>query len=597
MKKIFLSAVSAVFILTSYSVVAQTTFFNNGALIVSSSTIFRVNGNLTNDGATADFNNTGTITIANSTNQGTITLQNGSVFNDNGTLRVEQDFVNNATFNAGTSSNVEMFSSSATQLITGTVNTTFNNLTLTGTGTGAARIKRMTLDATVAAQLVLNDRELATDANTMFVTNPAVTAVTNNTTAGSEGFVSSLGNGSLSRVVNANQAYVFPTGSSLVTTRYRPVELNPNANSVFTARFVNNDPNTDGLNRTQVDSLTCNANPNWYHKINRTGAAAFADINIAFVAAADGNWADMATFKPTNLWTDMGTTTASTIGPQASVRRALWQNFLTFPNDAYVLSEQRPAAPTVSGDTSVCGGSPAVVYTASGNANSTYTWNISGGTFVGDSTTQSVTVNWNNGITTGTLSVIENSASGTCASASSGLFTITFIPSPIAGFDTLTNGPLNQIVAFIDTSSGATSWQWTFGNGNTSTLQNPTQNYPLAGEYEIEQIVQNGFGCTDTARITLRIEEGIIIPNVFSPNNDGVNDWFYIPNTGMKEFSIEIFNRWGTKLWETTAPEIRWDGRTTAGVLVPDGTYFFILKAESISGKDYSTTGHVNLIR
>jgi gliding motility-associated-like protein len=65
----------------------------------------------------------------------------------------------------------------------------------------------------------------------------------------------------------------------------------------------------------------------------------------------------------------------------------------------------------------------------------------------------------------------------------------------------------------------------------------------------------------------------------------------------MKEFTIEIFNRWGTKLWETTAPEIRWDGRTTAGVTVPDGTYFFILKAVSISGKDYSTTGYVSLIR
>lgn len=596
MKKLYISAVIALLFLSS-SVVAQTTFFNNGALIVSSATVFHINGNLTNDGATADFTNTGTITIANSTNPGTITLQNSSVFNDNGTLRVEQDFVNNATFNAGTSSNVEMFGSTATQLITGSVNTTFNNLTLTGTGTGAARIKRMTLDATVAGQLVLNDRELATDANTMFVTNPAVNAVTNNTTPGSEGFVSSLGNGSLSRVVNANQAYLFPTGSSLVTTRYRPVELNPNANSVFTVRFVNNDPNLDGLNRTQVDSLTCIANPNWYHKINRTGAAAFADINIAFVTANDGTWGDMATFKPTNLWTDMGTTTASTIGAQPSVKRALWQNFLTVPNDAYILSEQRPTAPTVSGDTSICGGATAIVYTASGNPGSTYTWTISGGTFVGDSTTQSVTVNWNNGITTGTLSVIENSPSGSCSSASSGLYTITFIPSPVAGFDTISNGPLNQIVAFIDTSSGATSWQWTFGNGNTSTLQNPTQNFPQHGEYEIVQVVQNDFGCTDTAKIILKIEEGIIIPNVFSPNNDGINDWFYIPNTGMKEFSIEIFNRWGTKLWETTAPEIRWDGRTTAGVQCPDGTYFFILKAESISGKDYSTTGHVNLIR
>lgn len=596
MKKIYISAFSLLVGFVS-TILAQTTFYNNGAVVYNSAAVFHVNGNLTNDGATADFTNTGTITIANSTNPGTITLQNSSVFNDNGTLRVEQDFVNNATFNAGPTSNVELYSSTATQLITGTVNTTFNNLILTGTGTGAARIKRMTLDATVAGQLILNDRELATDANTLFVTNTAVNAVSNTTTPGNEGFVSSLGNGSLSRAVLANQTYLYPTGSSLVTTRYRPVELTPNANSVFTVRFVNNDPNLDGLNRNQLDAVTCTVNPNWYHKINRTGAAAFADINIAYVTANDGPWANMANYQSTNQWTDMGAVTASTIGSQPSVRRALWQNFLTQPNDAYILSETRPNAPTVSGDTSICGGATSIVYTASGSPNSTYTWTISGGTIVGDSTSQSVTVNWNSGITTGTITVIENSPSGACSSAPSGIFTINFIPSPIAGFDTISNGPLNQIVAFIDSSQGATSWQWTFGNGNTSTLQNPTQNFSQAGEYEIIQVVQNSFGCTDTARITLRIEEGILIPNVFSPNGDGINDWFYIPNTGMKEFSIEIFNRWGTKLWETTAPEIRWDGRTTAGVQCPDGTYYFILKAESLSGKDYSTTGHVTLVR
>lgn len=596
MKKIYISAFSLLVGFVS-TILAQTTFYNNGAVVYNSAAVFHVNGNLTNDGATADFTNTGTITIANSTNPGTITLQNSSVFNDNGTLRVEQDFVNNATFNAGPTSNVELYSSTATQLITGTVNTTFNNLILTGTGTGAARIKRMTLDATVAGQLILNDRELATDANTLFVTNTAVNAVSNTTTPGNEGFVSSLGNGSLSRAVLANQTYLYPTGSSLVTTRYRPVELTPNANSVFTVRFVNNDPNLDGLNRNQLDAVTCTVNPNWYHKINRTGAAAFADINIAYVTANDGLWANMANYQSTNQWTDMGAVTASTIGSQPSVRRALWQNFLTQPNDAYILSETRPNAPTVSGDTSICGGATSIVYTASGSPNSTYTWTISGGTIVGDSTSQSVTVNWNSGITTGTITVIENSPSGACSSAPSGIFTINFIPSPIAGFDTISNGPLNQIVAFIDSSQGATSWQWTFGNGNTSTLQNPTQNFSQAGEYEIIQVVQNSFGCTDTARITLRIEEGILIPNVFSPNGDGINDWFYIPNTGMKEFSIEIFNRWGTKLWETTAPEIRWDGRTTAGVQCPDGTYYFILKAESLSGKDYSTTGHVTLVR
>jgi gliding motility-associated-like protein len=92
------------------------------------------------------------------------------------------------------------------------------------------------------------------------------------------------------------------------------------------------------------------------------------------------------------------------------------------------------------------------------------------------------------------------------------------------------------------------------------------------------------------------VNEGILIPNVFSPDGDGINDQFYIPNSGLKEFSIEIFNRWGIKVFESTADEIRWDGVSTSGVKLSDGTYYFILKAVSTSGKDYSTTGFLTLL-
>lgn len=71
----------------------------------------------------------------------------------------------------------------------------------------------------------------------------------------------------------------------------------------------------------------------------------------------------------------------------------------------------------------------------------------------------------------------------------------------------------------------------------------------------------------------------IVIPNVFTPNNDGINDLFEIKN--LPDNSItQIFNRWGIKVFETNKSDIFWDGRTTSGIECVDGTYFYIITTE-----------------
>ncbi|MCI5059122.1 MAG: gliding motility-associated C-terminal domain-containing protein, partial [Flavobacteriales bacterium] len=114
------------------------------------------------------------------------------------------------------------------------------------------------------------------------------------------------------------------------------------------------------------------------------------------------------------------------------------------------------------------------------------------------------------------------------------------------------------------------------------------------GNYEIWLHVTDDNGCRDSASIELQVEEYIIIPNVFSPNGDGFNDFFEIPNTGMKEFELTIFNRWGTLLYNTTSANVRWDGRTLSGRMVSEDTYYFELKA--VGSEDYSTTGYIMVL-
>jgi len=101
---------------------------------------------------------------------------------------------------------------------------------------------------------------------------------------------------------------------------------------------------------------------------------------------------------------------------------------------------------------------------------------------------------------------------------------------------------------------------------------------------------------SDPSSILANVSEGVSVPNVFTPNYDGVNDAFYIANKGITEYSLKIFDRYGILEFETVSPNIAWDGTTPSGLPVITGTYFYVLVAKS-SGSDYSQMGKIMLLR
>lgn len=581
---------------TSY---AQTIFFNNGALVfTASAAIVQVNGGFQNDGAagtTPVFENNGTMTIANSGTPGSVFLTNGSTLQGDGTIFVEQDWTNDATFTADNST-VD-FNGDLQQFITSTTGTvtTFNNLTLSGAGaTTTDRKKTLQLvDARVGTSgiLTINDRELETQTNTMFIDNPAVGAVTNSTTFGAEGFVSSSFGGTLSRATNSTSVYSFPTGSSVGTLRYREIKLTPAsaAANIFTGRLGNNTATTDGFNVTQIDTTMCKVTALFYHQITRTAGVDNADIDIFYNLATDGPWDGLAKWNsPTAaLWNNMGTVTV-TAGAYNDNKKLAWSDF---SNSPYILSRAKLADP-VFACADVCVNSTGNIFTASGGTN--YVWSTPAGTTITSGNgTNTITVDW--GATSGPIVVIDTNSVGCYSDPVS--CTVNVISPPTAAFDTASVG---FDYTFTDLSTGgATTWLWTFGDGGSSTMQNPTYQYTSNGPQTVCLVAGNGNGCIDSVCYTINVDviEFINIPNVFSPNGDGNNDQWYVNSSGLKEFRVEIYNRWGTKVFETEAATIKWDGRTTAGVELSDGTYFYILTAVSITNKDYSTKGFINLIR
>jgi gliding motility-associated-like protein len=77
----------------------------------------------------------------------------------------------------------------------------------------------------------------------------------------------------------------------------------------------------------------------------------------------------------------------------------------------------------------------------------------------------------------------------------------------------------------------------------------------------------------------------LIIPNVFTPNGDGVNDVLLITAKGLETVNAEIFNRWGQKIYEWNTLNGGWDGFTASGLTAPEGTYYIILTATGADKK------------
>ncbi|MES2285611.1 MAG: PKD-like domain-containing protein [Bacteroidota bacterium] len=175
---------------------------------------------------------------------------------------------------------------------------------------------------------------------------------------------------------------------------------------------------------------------------------------------------------------------------------------------------------------------------------------------------------------------------------STSVVTAAFTADPTFGQTPLTVNLTNE-------SIDATHYLWDFGTMDTSTLVDPTYIIIPTGQFQICLIAYNAFNCTDTACSIIDVDKTnvFIVPNVFTPNDDNVNDVFAVQGIGLESLDAQIFNRWGQKVFEWHTINGDWDGRTASGVPAPSGTYYYIIKAKGKDGKDYFEKGSFSLIR
>ena len=184
---------------------------------------------------------------------------------------------------------------------------------------------------------------------------------------------------------------------------------------------------------------------------------------------------------------------------------------------------------------------------------------------------------------------------------------VTIYPMPEAQFtlDTLEQSCFE--FQFINTTTGGEIQPyWTIKNTDLSST-NYIEDNP---NHRLDKLVDSVFaclkvsdknGCSDSICLAFpnKFKESLKIYNVFTPNNDGYNDKYFVDIEGSSEFILHIYNRWGDLIFYSEDPEIGWNGKfKNSGNTLPEGTYFYVLKYQMLcTEKQEQISGIIELIR
>ncbi len=292
-----------------------------------------------------------------------------------------------------------------------------------------------------------------------------------------------------------------------------------------------------------------------------------------------------------NQWSINGATIAGSVGNAHSTSVAGLFT-VTYTNDLgcsatslgqlITIKPTSPLVITASSDTLICGNNPQPVQLTASPGFISYEWST-------NAVTDTITIS-----TEGVYSVTGTNQYG-CETTSS----ITFTTAPNFELD------LNSPVYFDDynvTINGGTdgsinltvdpiaTYTYLWSNGQTTEdLLNIA-----GGTYTVT--VTNVFGCSEEGSIFVKEPEAIKLPNTFSPNGDGYNDFYVITGIqGYPDSQLDIFNRWGNLVYSKKGYTNDWNGISNNGNELPDGTYFIVVDL-NMEGKE-NVKGSIDIKR
>jgi len=161
---------------------------------------------------------------------------------------------------------------------------------------------------------------------------------------------------------------------------------------------------------------------------------------------------------------------------------------------------------------------------------------------------------------------------------------------------------INPEINFLNLSQWADYYLWSFGDGDSSNITNPNHSYNDIDSYTVKLLASTLEGCIDTVfqQITVEIEPTIYVPTAFSPDNDGINDFFEIKANGMDldNFNVKVYDRWGEIIFESSDLYKSWNGKAKNNLkFVKIGSYTWLVTVKDANGIELQKSGTVTVIR
>ena len=197
------------------------------------------------------------------------------------------------------------------------------------------------------------------------------------------------------------------------------------------------------------------------------------------------------------------------------------------------------------------------------------------------------------------VSLIVNGRFG-CADTATSVIHVK--PSAQALFSVQTNSDTNYAgsttFSFTNNSIGAYTYQWNFGDGNLSNVNEPDYVYGAAGTFTVTLRAIASSGCVDSMTKIVEVisPEIIFVPSAFSPNGDNVNDYFSVVHNNIRELKITVYNEWGQLIFTSAEPDFHWDG-IFHGRLIDQGLYGYRIQATGTFGENFDLQGKLTVLR
>ncbi len=349
---------------------------------------------------------------------------------------------------------------------------------------------------------------------------------------------------------------------------------------------------------TNTASITVSVAPQVNPNISTSSPVACISqsINLS-VNAVTG---DTYTWSPSTQISGLTNTSSVTATPNTStsvIYSVTVSNGVCTSSDTILIKILTPPSNnqfTALNNNTICvGGCVTFSATTSGSQPMSYNWYYEGG--IG---TSSVGVHpeacYPSAGTFSVMSVAYN-ACGSDTVVNTSFVTVYDYPLPLSSNDTTINIGDNATIW----SSGGMAYQWSPNNGTiacatcSATVVNPT----VTTQYIVT--VSNSPYCKvqDTVNVIVDINCGdFFVPNVFSPNDDGLNDFINVHGRCIQSFVLQIFNRWGEKVFETSSMSESWDG-TWRGKKLDTGVFVYSAEGTSIDGQNFKFKGNITLLR